>query len=213
MAKKTFKRALLTGAGSLYLQSMTNEPNKDTKPTYNETVYETPSLEKVSATLELAEKTIRLSNLPHSEATSVKKAEITVDAGYFPDGFAEEHTGMVQVGGGWSMPTNPKKKPFRFAVPFTDEDGGEILYNYPYCFLSPVDVDGETEKEDINEKIRQYKITALPLPTDVTVGGKKLKLVYHTMDMTIKANADKYDRDKLLEKGWYDDETVEACSK
>ena len=213
MAKKTFKRGLLTGAGSMYLQSMTNEPNKDTKPTYHETVYETPSLEKVSATLELAEKTIRLSNLPHSEATAVKKAEITVDAGYFPDGFAEEHTGMVQVGGGWSMPTNPKKKPFRFAVPFTDEDGGEIIYNYPYCFLSPVDVDGETEKEDINEKIRQYKITALALPTDVTVSGKKMKLVYHNMDMTTQENSDKYDRDKLLEKGWYDDETAEACVK
>lgn len=213
MAKKPFKRALLTGAGSIYLQSMTNIPDRDTKPTYHETVFETPSLEKVAASLEMAEKSIRLSNLSHSEAASVKKVEITVDAGYFPDGFAEEHSGMVKVGGGWSMPTNPKKKPFRFAVPFTDEDGGEIIYNYPYCFLSPIDVDGETEKEDVNEKLRQYKITALPLPTDVTVDDKKVKLVYHQMDMTIKANSDKYDRDKLLEKGWYDDETAEACSK
>lgn len=213
MTRTEVKRALFTGAGSLYLQSMTNEPTTTTAPIYAEEVYVTPSLDKMSAQLELAEKTIRLSNLVHREAARVTKVDITVDAGYFPEGFAEKHSGMVQVGGGWSMPSNPKKLPFRYAQPLTDEDGKEYIINYPYCFLSPIDVEGETEKDDINEKIRQYKVTALILPTEVTVSGKKSRFVYHTMDMAKKENEDKYDRDKLLEKGWYDDATAEACVK
>lgn len=213
MGKEKVKKALLTGAGSMYLQTLKNEPDRKTKPIYGESVYETPSLEKVSASLELVEKTVRLSNVPHSEIAVVKKVEITVDAGYFPDGFAEEHSGMVKIGDGWSMPTNPTKKPFRYAQPFTDDKGNELIVNYPYCFLSPVDKDGETEKDDVNEKMQQFKITALPLPFLVTVDELTSAFVYHQIDLAVEENKSKYERDKLLEQGWYDVETLAACVK
>lgn len=208
---KTYeKRALLTGVGSLFLQMMTTEETPSTAPEYGETVYETPSLDTVNATLQIAEKDIFLSNTIHDSLVSVQRADLVVDAGYFPEGFAEEAQGMIKVGGGWSMPTNPKKKPFRLAVPITDMNGDEVIYNYPKCTLTPVNTNAQTQGEEINEQLKQFNIRAV---APVYKGDAEKPLVYHVMDMAIEENKTKYDRDKLLEQGWYDDATATEAEK
>ncbi|MGX7091181.1 hypothetical protein [Hutsoniella sourekii] len=206
------KRALLTGAGSIYLSFMTKEETPATAPTYDtgEKIYETPSLDQVNVELELAEKKVHLSNVLHSDLSAVQSATIQVDAGYLPKGFAEEAQGMVNLGGGWSMPTQPRKKPFRMAIPFTDENGDELIVNFPKCTLSPVNISGETKREDVNEQLRQYNITGQPLVYRVADGKN---FVFHQVDMADEDNKAKYDRDKLLEQGWYDEDTLQACEK
>lgn len=211
VATKTYeKRTLLTGVGNMYLQMMTTEDTPDAAPVYAPTVYETPSLDKVAVALEIAEKEIYLSNKLHDNLTAVKFANITVDAGYFPTGFAEEAQGMIKVGGGWSMPTHPKKTPFRFAIPITDTAGDEIIYNFTKCTLSPVNINGETQREDISEQLRQYVIKAV---VPVFKGDAENELVYHQMDLAVPENKTKYDRDKLLTQGWYDEATATAAEK
>lgn len=209
VATKTYeKRALLTGAGNLYLQMMATEDTPSTAPTYDTTVYETPSVDTIAAALQIAEKDIYLSNVLHDSLVNVQMVNLTVDAGYFPTGFAEEAQGMVKVGGGWSMPSNPIKKPFRLAVPFTDMNGDEVIFNYPKCTLSPVDNTGQTKREDINEQLQQFNVKAiLPLYTGDT--GKAL--VYHKLDMSEPENKIKYNREKLLTNGWYDEASLALC--
>lgn len=70
------------------------------------------------------------------------------------------------------------------AIPFTDENGDETIFNYPKCTLSPVDAGGETQKDDINEQIRQYNIVAQPL----TKKSDGANIVYVEVDMSIEAN-------------------------
>lgn len=204
--EKTYeKRALMTGAGNLYLQLMTTEDTPSAAPVYANEVFETPSLDTLNATLEIIEKEIYLSNKLHDNIVVVKYATLTVDAGYFPEGFAEEAQGMVKVGGGWSMPAKPVKKPFRIAVPFTDTNNDEIIYNFPKCFLNPTDITGTSQKDDISEQIPQFTIKAI-LPDykgDITE-----ELVYHKMDLAVPENKTKYDRDKLLTLGWYDEASL-----
>ena len=207
MAKKFEKRALLTGVGELYLQFMETEDTPDTAPTYATDVLVTPSIDKVDAKMELSEKKVYLSNLLHSDFSGVKNIGITLDAGYLPEGFAEEAQGKVKIGDTWATTTNPRKKMFRMAIPFTDENGDELIINYPKCTLSPVDAGGETQKDDINEQIRQYNIVAQPL----TKKSDGANIVYVEVDMSIEANKKKYDRDKLLENGWFDTASLKKC--
>lgn len=204
------KQALLNGAGSLYLQMMETEETPSTPPIYGDEVYETPSLDNLSMSLELNEKQIWLSNKLHSDLSSVRLATITVAAGYFPRGFAEEAQGMIKVGGGWSMPTTPKKKPFRLAVPFTDENGDELILNFPKCTLSPVDISGESRKEDTTEQIPQFAIKAVAPDHK---GDLEKELVYHKVDLADPENKAKYDRDKLLVNGWYDNASLALNEK
>lgn len=210
MAKTYKKQALLTGVGSMFLDFMLTEDEPQTAPTYAGEVQETPALDKLAVTLELAEKKVYLSNILHTDISAVKSATITLDAAYFPEGFAEEAQGMVKIGGGWSMPTNPTKKAFRFAVPITDENGDELILNFPKCTLSPVDISAETEREDVSEQISQFNITGQPLVYRVEDGKT---FVYHKLDLAIPENKTKYDRDQLLETGWYDTTTLEALVK
>lgn len=210
-AEKTYeKKALLTGVGNMYLQMIETEDSPESAPTYATTVHETPSLDKVAVSMEINEKDIYLSNKLHTTITAVKYVNINVDAGYFPTGVAEEAQGMVNIGGGWSMPTRPKKKPFRLAFPITDTAGNEIIYNFPKCILSPVNINSESQREDINEQLRQYVIKAV---APEYKGDAVDELVYHEMDLAVPENKTKYDRDKLLAQGWYDTATATAAEK
>lgn len=204
------KQALLNGAGSLYLQMITTEETPSTPPIYDEEVFETPSLDNLSMSLELNEKQVWLSNKMHSDLSNVRLATITVAAGYFPRGFAEEAQGMVEVGGGWSMPTTPKKKPFRLAVPFSDENGDELILNFPKCTLSPLDISGETKKEDTTEQIPQFVIKSVAPDYK---GDLQKEFVYHKLDLANPENKTKYDRDLLLINGWYDNTSLALNEK
>lgn len=204
------KQALLNGAGSLFLQMMTTEETPSVAPTYDEEVFETPSLDTLNMSLELNEKQVWLSNKLHSDLSNVRLATITVDAGYFPRDFAEEAQGMVKVGGGWSMPTNPKKKPFRLAVPFIDENGDELILNFPKCTLSPLDISGQSKKEDTTEQIPQFAIKSVAPDYK---GDLDKEFVYHKIDLADPENKTKYDRDLLLINGWYDNATAALCEK
>lgn len=209
MASTYTKRALLTGAGSLYLSFMETEETPTKAPVYAEEVYETPSLETINAQLEVSENKVFLSNILHSDLSAVQSATIPVTAGYFPPGFAEEAQGMKKVGGGWSMPTNPKKKPFRMGIPFTDENGDELIVNFPKCTLAPVNIEGSTSGQDVNPQMRTYNVTGSPL----LYKSDGDNFVYHQMDMSDEENKTTYDREKLLENGWFDETTLSATEK
>lgn len=208
---KTYeKRALLTGVGNLFLEMMETEETPSVAPVYSDTVYETPSLDTVNAAQQITEKDIYLSNEIHDSLVNVQRVDLTVDAGYFPAGFAEEAQGMVKIGGAWAMPKNPRKKPFRMAVPITDMNGDEIIFNYPKCTLSPVNTNAQTQGEEINEQLKQYNIRAV---APVFRGDAEKSLVYHQIDMAEEENKTTYDRDLLLTNGWYDTATLKLCEK
>lgn len=209
MAVKNVKQALITGVGELYLQFMDTEDNSSTAPVYNTEVLVTPSVDKIQVALELSEKKVYGSNLLHTDLSAVKSATITLDALYLPTEFVNKAQGMVAIDGGYSMPTNPQKKYFRLAVPITNHLGEAYVINFPKCSLSPVDINGETEREEISEQLQQFNILGMPLvyKTDAN------HFVYHTLDLAITENGTKYDLTKLLEKGWYDTATLKACEK
>lgn len=106
MAKTYEKRALMTGAGSIYVDFMETEATKDTAPVYAGAVVETPSLNTLDATFDIAETQVYLSNILHDDLTSIRSATISLEAGYLPRDFAEEAQGKVKVGGSWALPTN-----------------------------------------------------------------------------------------------------------
>lgn len=204
MAKTYEKRALMTGAGSIYVDFMETEATKDTPPTYAGAVVETPSLNTLDATFDIAETQVYLSNILHDDLTSIRSATISLEAGYLPRDFAEEAQGKVQVGGSWALPTNPTKKPFRLAVPFTDSNGDEYIVNFPNCTLSPVDISGQTQGEEATEQLKSFNIVARPLPY-----GED-NFVVLTLDMADTENKSQYNRDDLLENGWYDEASLSA---
>lgn len=206
MVKKYEKRALMTGAGSIYVDFMTNEPTTTEAPTYAGTVIETPSLNTLDATFEISEKQVYLSNILHDDLTSIQSVTISLEAGYLPRTFVEEAQGKIKVGGSWAMPANPIKKPFRLAVPFTDSDGEEYIVNFPNCTLSPVDISGETQGDEQTEQLKAFNVIARPLPY-----GKD-NVVVLTLDMADETNKGKYDRNSLLEQGWYDESTLGGAS-
>ena len=204
MAKTYEKRALMTGAGSIYVDFMAPEATTDTPPTYAGEVVETPSLNTLDATFDIAETQVYLSNVLHDDLTSVRSATISLEAGYLPRDFAEEAQGKVQVGGSWALPTNPKKKPFRLAVPFTDSNGDEYIVNFPNCTLSVTDISGQTQGEEATEQLKSFNIMARPLPY-----GED-NFVVLTLDMADTENKTQYNRDTLLENGWYDEASLTA---
>lgn len=214
MAATYTKQGLLTGAGSMYLAFIETEDTPTAGPTYSESVFETPSLESINAQLEISNLKVHLSNIIHSDITSVLSATIPVTAGYFPRDFAEEAQGMVRTGGtagkggSWSMPTNPKAKPFRLAIPFTDENGDVIVVNFPKCTLAPVNIEGQTETDTVNPQMKTYNITATPILKPDANGDR---YVLHKLDLADPDNKTAYDKEKLLEQGWYDAATLELC--
>ena len=202
MAKTFEKRALLTGVGALFVDFLENEPNRDEAPEYAGAVVETPSIETASMALELDENLVYLSNLLHDDLSNVVSATITLDAGYLPQDFEDEAQGKVKIGGSWAMPTNPSKKPFRMAVPFTDNDGKELILNFPHCTLSPVDLSATTQGETTDVQMKSFNIVAQPL------NYGEQPFVFLSIDMANEENEAQYDRDKLLENGWYDEASL-----
>lgn len=213
MAKTYEKQALMTGAGSIFVDFMETEATPDVAPEYANSVVETPSLNTLDATFELTESQVYLSNILHDDLSNVQSATISLEAGYLPRDFADEAQGKVKIGGSWSLPTNPTKKPFRLAVPFTDSNGDEYIVNFPNCTLSPVNISGSTGGEETTEQLKSFDIIARPLPFDVEVEGKKVNSVVLTLDMADEENKTTYDRDKLLEQGWYDEATLAEAEK
>lgn len=116
---------------------------------------------------------------------------------------------MIQTGeGGYAMPTNPIKKPFRMAFPSVDEVGNEIIINYPKCTIAPVDMNNETEREETAEKLQQFMITAIPM---YHKGDLDQSNVYYIQSLDTETTKAKYDRNKLLEQGWFDKASLKKC--
>lgn len=199
------KEGLITGIGELYLQTM----DADTAtPTYLTKVIKTPVIDKAAVKIEYNSKEVYLSGLMHSNMGRVSKVEITLDAGYLPSGFVEEHTGAKKLGEGvYAQPSIPVFKFFRMAFPAQDEHGKEIIFNFPRCQIAPKDWNFETATNENKEQIQQFVITAYELLND-TPGERTL---YQYADLRVTGET--YDRNKLLEKGFYDATTLAACAK
>ena len=212
-ATRTYKKqALLTGLGDIHVEVMKTVEEPTKPPTYSGEVIQSPSLDKVGVALEIAEKIVYLSNKPHSTFKAVKLATVTIDAGYFPAEFEQEMSGMEKIDEGiYAQSSNPVNKYFRMVVPFTDENGKETFYLFPKCELKPVESNAETQREDINEQLKQFNVNALPLEyeSDLEFGNAP----YFTMDFSNEAVAKKYDRNKVIDQGFYDKKSLKACEK
>ncbi|MGF3073227.1 hypothetical protein ACQV2T_06745 [Facklamia sp. P13069] len=209
------KRKLMTGAGDIYTQEMTTVDDPNTAPVYGDIVNQTPSLDKVGIALQIAEKMVHLSNKPHSPIKKLKLAEISLDAGYLAAGFEEKMSGYVELAKGiYAIVENIGNNYFRLAIPFTNEAGEEVIWNFPKCELKPSDVSGETERDDFQEQLKSYIINALPLEYETDLKQDSLinsNGVAFFADLSIPEVRETYDRKKLLEQGFYDKASLEKC--
>ena len=208
------KRGLISGLGIGYFAKMTKEETPIAGPEYEsgDKVYASPSLDKVNCEIESTSKKIFLSNLLHSNPTSITSVSITVDAGYLPEGFEEWAMGMEDLGdGAYRLITTPETRYFRFAFPVTDENGNQTIINFFKCKLEPVGISSETQREEMNAQIVQYKILALPLTYQGSNGKEKLGIYAKVNLADEKANGVEYDYVKLLEVGFYDQATKDAA--
>ena len=94
------------------------------------------------------------------------------------------------------------------AFPSIDEFGDEIILNYPKCTIAPVDISNETEREETAEKLQQFVITAIPM---YYKGDLEKANVYYRQSLDTETTKAKYDRNKLLEQGWFDKATLKKC--
>lgn len=205
MATSYEKQLLINGIDNMFLQFMKTEETPLKLPEYEDKVYETASIDKVSATAEVAEKKIFLSNKLHSNPKKTTSFSIQVDAGYLPYGFVEEATGAVKLAEGvYTYVDKVANKYFRMAFPLTDEAGGKVIVNFHKCSLKPVGLTGETSKEDTNEQITTFEITAFPLAMD----DPNLAGLYSKADLRV---AKGLDARKLLEKGFIKPEDIQGA--
>lgn len=206
------KRGLIDGIGNLYLRWIEDEGTSTKAPTYGDEAFETPSIDQAEVSLTVNSKDIFLSNQIHDTLESVAKAEVNLQAGYLPTGFAEEAQGMVKEGeGAWYMPTNPKKKPFLMAFPITDFNDDEIILVFPYCTLGVANVSAQTRKEDRTEQIPSFTINSIPLAYRGSDGDKPK--VYYRIDLSSEEAKKAWDRNKLLTTAIYDKATLETAKK
>lgn len=205
VTKEAVSKALLTGVGAGYLQKVKTEATSSQGLTYDEKTYEVFAIDKVAFKGQIKEKTVYLSNIKARDIVKFSSVEMTVDIGFFPDGFLEEMSGMKKLATGvYVQGDSPRYKQFRWAFPVTDEDGKEIIYNFPVCQIENPDFNAETETDEKKENITQVTIKAYP------VVGSKDKSVFSKIDLR---ETDKYDREKLLLQGFYDAETLKQCLK
>ena len=206
MTKTIVQGKLITGIGDGYLQKMTSDGLGSKPIAYDDNIYQVPSIDKVAFKGDSKTKPIYLSNKKVADLGKYSSVELTVDFGWFPPGFIEEMTGMKKLAdGSYVQGDSPVAKNFRWAFPVTDQDGSEIIYNFPKCQIEPIDFNAETETDDKKEQMQQVKIKAYAL---VIKGGTSV--VYSKLDTRVNNN---YDRDKLLEVGFYDETTLKACLK
>ena len=203
VTKERVDGALLTGIGAGYLQKVKTEATSESGLTYEDKTYEVFAIDKVAFKGQKKEKPVYLSNNKIRDIVKFSSAEMTVDIGFFPEGFVEEMSGMIKLANGaYVQGDSPKYKYFRWSFPVTDENGGEIIFNFPYCQLKHPDFNAETETDEKKENIAQVTIEAFPV-----IGNKK---VYSKIDLR---TTNLYDREKLLLNGFYDAETLKACIK
>ena len=205
VTKERVDGALLTGIGAGYLQKVKTEATSESGLTYEDKTYEVFAIDKVAFKGQKKEKPVYLSNNKIRDIVKFSSAETTVDIGFFPEGFVEEMSGMIKLANGaYVQGDSPKYKYFRWSFPVTDENGGEIIFNFPYCQLKHPDFNAETETDEKKENIAQVTIEAFP------VIGSDNKSVYSKMDLR---TTNLYDREKLLLNGFYNAETLKACIK
>lgn len=208
------KRGLMTGLGDGYFQRMEEEETETKAPVYEEEtgVEIVPSLESAETEMTFDTNPIYLSNKKHSDLGKVSDITMTLNAGYLPKGFAEWATGAIKLAPGvYGYNSNPIRKFFRFAFPATDENGDEVIYNFPKCQLEPVGLNPQSEGETKEAQITAYNIVGNALvyqPADDIGDG-----MYFKADLREEEAAEIYDRNKLLEKGWIDKETLANCLK
>jgi len=213
------KQTLMTGLGDGYFQRMLEEETITTAPEYD-TVTGTevvPSLQSADTTMTFDSSPIYLSNKKHSDLGKLTDITMTLNAAYLPEGFAEWATGAIKMAEGiYGYNSNPIRKFFRFAFPATDEKGREIIYNFPKCQLEPVGINPNTETETKDAQITAYNIVGNALvyrPAGELAEDDVNDGMYFKADLRKPAVADAFDRDKLLELGWYDKVSLEACRK
>ena len=205
VTKERVDGALLTGIGAGYLQKVKTEATSESGLTYEDKTYEVAAIDKVAFKGQKKEKSVYLSNIKVRDIVKFSSVEMTVDIGFFPEGFVEEMSGMIKLANGaYVQGDSPKYKYFRWSFPVTDENGGEIIFNFPYCQLKHPDFNAETETDEKKENIAQVTIEAFP------VIGSDNKSVYSKMDLR---TTNLYDREKLLLNGFYNAETLKACIK
>ena len=205
VTKEAVSKALLTGVGAGYLQKVKTEATSSQGLTYDDKTYEVFAIDKVAFKGQTKEKAVYLSNIKARDIVKFSSVEMTVDIGFFPNGFLEEMSGMTKLATGvYVQGDSPRYKQFRWAFPVTDEDGEEIIYNFPVCQIESPDFNAETETDEKKENITQVTIKAYP------VIGSKNKSVFSKIDLR---ETDKYDREKLLLQGFYDIQTLNQCLK
>ena len=127
VTKERVERALMTGVGAGYLQKVKTEPTSESGLTYEDKVYEVFAIDKVAFKGQTKNKTVYLSNNKLRDIVKFSSAEMTVDIGFFPEGFVEEMSGMIKLAdGAYVQGDSPKYKYFRWSFLVTDENGGEI---------------------------------------------------------------------------------------
>ena len=211
MAETTYeKRGLIDGIGNLFLRWNEEEGTSTNPPKYGEEVFETPSIDQVEVSLTVNNKDIFLSNKIHNSVETIAKAEINLQAGYLPAGFAEKAQGMVEVGeGAWAMPNNPQKKAFSMAFPITDSNDDEIVMIFPYCTLGVADVSAQTRNEERQEQIPSFTISSTPI---LYRGSSEEKSsVYYRIDLTTDEAKKAWDRIALLTTPIFDKSSLEKA--
>ena len=154
VTKERVDGALLTGIGAGYLQKVKTEATSESGLTYEDKTYEVAAIDKVAFKGQKKEKSVYLSNIKVRDIVKFSSVEMTVDIGFFPEGFVEEMSGMIKLAdGAYVQGDSPKYKYFRWSFPVTDEDGGEIIFNFPVCQLKHPDFNAETETDDKKENI------------------------------------------------------------
>lgn len=211
---ETVKRALMTGLGDGYFQKMMEEDTETTAPVYDTEAEVVPSLESAETEMTFDSSPQYLSNKKHSDLGKLSDVTITLNAGYFPEGFAEWATGAVKIGpGAYAYNNNPIREFFRFAFPATDENGGVVLYNFPKCQLEPVGISSSTESDTKEAQITAFNIVgnALIYKASEELAGDGNN-IYLKVDTREKDAEGYYDISKLLEDGWFDAQSLEAAA-
>lgn len=97
MPKVKVEGKILTGIGAGYLQIVKTKDTSETGLTYEDKVYEVFSIDKVAYKPESKTKPIYLSNIKAADFGKFASAEMTLDYGFFPEGFIEEVTGLQKL--------------------------------------------------------------------------------------------------------------------
>jgi len=214
---QTVKQTLMTGLGDGYFQRMITEETETVAPIYDDEIGTevVPSLQSAETEMTYESSPLFLSNKKHSDLGKISDLKITLNAAYLPDGFAEWATGAVKLAEGiYGYNSNPIRKFFRFAFPMTDENGREVVINVPKCQLEPVGLNPQSETDSKEAQITAYNVVGNALVYQPAVSESEDDInnaIYFKADLRKAAVSAIYDRNKLLEVGFYDKLTLEAC--